>query len=187
MFVAMYPSVSLSPGAYNVIRLVEGMTDTHASRLSQDAMAELHDRFNIAFFAVSILHGSRDHELVRHARTDLRAAVMHLTDDLPEYGASKWSSLQVAEKVIKAVISLSGGSYDRRGHDLSMLERELRTVLPNANVAEFIPQMQCTAKVRYGEQPCSRDEALASHYASLQLINELYRAGAPLKTRLRET
>lgn len=184
MFVAMYPGVSLSPGVYNVIRFVEGMTDVHASKLSQDAMAELHDRFNIAFFALSILHSSRDYELIRHARTDLRAAVMHLADDLPEYGASKWSSLQVAEKVLKAVISLSGRSYEKRGHNLTTLEQELRTVHPNANIAEFIPILQTTAKVRYGEQSCSRDEALAAHYASLQLINELYRAGAPLSTGL---
>ncbi len=185
MFVAMHPSVSLAPGVYNIVQFVEGMTDVYASKLSRDAMAELHDRFNIAFFALSILRDSGSNELIRHARSDLRAAVMHLTDDRPEYGASKWSSLQVAEKVIKAVISMSGGRYDRRGHDLSALEQELQAVNAAVSIARFIPELQCAAKVRYGELPCSRDEALASHYSSLMLINELFRGRAPLTTGLK--
>jgi len=43
---------------------------------------------------------------------------------------------------------------------------------------------QCKPGIRYGEEPCSRNEALRAHHASLDLVNRLGAAGANFESGL---
>lgn len=180
MFVVLRPRTSPHKGLYNILDLVEAMTDAHRASLSADALDNLHDLFHTGFQALSILHASRSrHRLLAIALEDTKAAVLHLMGPIPEYGSSRWASLQVTEKTIKAVIALLGGRFSET-HKLETLGHELQSVLPHANIAALFPHIQCSARVRYGQEASTQGQALAAHLASLNVINGIYQAGAPL-------
>ncbi|MDG5748549.1 HEPN domain-containing protein [Qipengyuania sp. XHP0207] len=112
-----------------------------------------------------------------HARGDVKVAVSNLMDRGGRYGESKWASLQAGEKVLKAAISLSGATYGHT-HDLDKLCRALTDTGIQFDAARQIAAIQCTPGIRYGDEACSREEALAAHHASLELVNILSAAGA---------
>lgn len=186
MFVAMRPGISLGRGAYNILDLVQTMTPAHAETLSANAFSNLQWRFAVGFEALAIMEGTRTNELMRAARKDVQAAVANLTDTRPEFGTSKWASLQVAEKAIKAAIEMSGERFSPV-HLLATINAELVAINPAADVSQYIPQIQCTPSIRYGKEPCAREEALAAHYASLQVVCHLYHAGVQFKSTVRRS
>lgn len=180
MFVALRPRTRPHKGLYNILDMVEGMTDEHRTSLSADALDSLDEFFHAGLQALSILDASRNrHRLLAIAHEDAKAAVLHMVGRIPEYGSSRWASLQVAEKTIKATIALLGGSFSET-HSLDKLAGELGSVLPTANIAALVPHIQCSARVRYGQENSSQDQALAAHLGSLRLIGALGQAGAPL-------
>lgn len=183
-FVVVQLGVELPTGMYNILHLVEGLTETHARSLSQNALADLHDAFQFAFFALAALEGSKGNRLLDAARADIAATVLHLTSPRPQYGAARWASLQVAEKTMKAAIELAGHTFSRT-HDLKTLEARLQRCGIRADIGALLPQLQCAAKVRYGEERSSGAQALAAHRASINVIVELYRAGAAFRSILR--
>ncbi|MBN9070855.1 MAG: hypothetical protein J0H34_04485 [Rhizobiales bacterium] len=47
----------------------------------------------------------------------------------------------------------------------------------------LVASIQCSPRVRYGEEACSRADALAASRACLKLIVELVRGGAAFRRR----
>ncbi|MEM1050945.1 MAG: hypothetical protein AAGI28_02510 [Pseudomonadota bacterium] len=170
------PGISRAPVIANIVQLVADMTPSRAERLSDDALRHLAEGFERAL-PVSYLLESTSHALMYSARGDVDVAVRCLMERGDRHGSSKWASLQVAEKVLKAAIVLEGASFAFT-HDLS----KLSVVLADAGIAidadNQIAAIQCSAGIRYGEEACSREEALAAHHASLDLVNLLHAAGA---------
>lgn len=93
------------------------------------------------------------------------------------FGEAKWASLQAAEKVLKAAIDRSGAKY-RFTHGLSCLCKTLADTGLHFDADNQIAAIQCKPAIRYGEETCTRNEALAAHRASLELVNILREAGA---------
>ena len=123
------------------------------------------------------LQANEEQELIRIARGDVATAVNNLMDPGQRYGESKWASLQAAEKVIKAAITRQGGTY-KFSHGLSGLTDQLAGLGIRFDAKPLTDVIQCTAGIRYGEESCTRREALTAHHASLQLVVELVDAGA---------
>ena len=111
------------------------------------------------------------------ARGDVEAAVNCLMTRGGRYGESKWASLQVAEKVLKAAIELAGTKF-KFTHGLSELCHTLSDTGLVFDARLQVSAIQCKPGIRYGEEPCSRDEALLAHHAAMELINILCEAGA---------
>jgi HEPN domain-containing protein len=111
------------------------------------------------------------------ARGDVEAAVNGLMARGGRYGESKWASLQAAEKVLKAAIDRAGAKYGFT-HGLAGLCKTLADTGLDFNADAQVAAIQCKPGIRYGEEPCTRDEALAAHRASLELVNILREAGA---------
>jgi hypothetical protein len=107
------------------------------------------------------------------AESDWKAAVMHLTAQRPNFGQSRWSSLQMCEKFMKGMIKIIGGTHARPVHNLSELHEALALSIPALNLVNLLPDIQCTAAVRYGEAPSTREQAYTAHKSSLLLVRAL--------------
>lgn len=170
------PGISRAPVIANIVQLVADMTPSRAARLSDDALRQIAEGFERALPASYLLE-STDHSLMYSARGDVEVAVRSLMERGARYGASKWASLQATEKVLKAAIELEGAQFAFT-HDLS----KLRAVLAGAGIAidadKQIAAIQCSPGIRYGQETCSREDALAAHHASLDVVNLLHAGGA---------
>jgi len=70
----------------------------------------------------------------KEALDDLNQSAVYLTAPKPNYGLSKWSSLQAAEKMLKSYAVQNGGKLHKK-HDLTKLEKEA----VNAGLAPLKP------------------------------------------------
>ena len=111
------------------------------------------------------------------ARGDVDVAVRSLMERGDRFGASKWASLQASEKVLKAAIELEGAQFAFT-HDLAKLRADLEDAGITIDADKQIAAIQCSPSIRYGEEACSREEALSAHHASLDLVNLLHASGA---------
>jgi HEPN domain-containing protein len=170
------PSIGRAPVRSNIVQFVDGVTPARAARLSDGALKEIAAAFERALPASYILEGI-EHELAYLARGDVATAVAKLMEKSDRFGESKWASLQAAEKCLKAAIALEGHSYGFT-HDLRALNGKLRSVGIDIGDEVLLDHIQCSPRIRYGEEPCDRDEALLAHHASLELVNRLDAAGA---------
>lgn len=147
----------------DVDRLPQGLRD----QLTDDELREIFSLFRLGYDAYYCLDvAARTNRMVRAAFADYSAAVEHLVqNDHP--GQSKYSSLQAAEKTLKAVIAKQGGEFPRRGHPI----RKLAVLAEERGLAkvpgEVVDALECGAAPRYGEQEVTVEEALDAHYAAL--------------------
>lgn len=170
------PGIGRGPTTCNITQLVDGLTAAKAGRLSDLAPDTIGAAFEIALPAAFTLE-STGHSLMFIARGDVEAAVNGLMARGGRYGESKWASLQAAEKVLKAAIDRAGAKYGFT-HGLAGLCTTLADTGLTFDADGQVAAIQCTPGIRYGEEPCTRNEALAAHRASLELVNILREAGA---------
>ncbi|APO75209.1 hypothetical protein AM571_CH02400 [Rhizobium etli 8C-3] len=170
------PGLGRGPVTCNITQLVDELTAAKAARLSDAALVAIDKAFKIALPAAFTLESTK-HGLISIARGDVEMAVSNLMARSGRFGESKWASLQAAEKVLKAAIDLVGIKF-KFTHGLA----ELCQTLLNSGLAfdacAQVAAIQCKPGIRYGDEPCSRDEALRAHQASLELVNILRDAGA---------
>lgn len=169
-----------APAVCNVLQLIEHLTPARASRLTDADLEAVQHAFQRAWRAGFTLELT-PHEYMVHARADVDTAVNSLMSPNVPFGASKWASLQASEKAFKAALSIHGGKFGYT-HNLSELAQNLNDAGVVTDVRELLDRIQCTAKIRYGDEACTETEALSAHHASLDLLNRLTGAGARLAT-----
>lgn len=168
--------IGRGPATSNVVQLLDDMTPGLAQRLSDEALLTIMSAFEIGLPACYTLESTQS-ELMAIARNDVKIAVTNLMDQQDHFGASKWASLQAAEKVLKAAILLKGARF-KFVHDLQQLCDQLTALGVVFDHALLVADIQCDPKIRYGQEHCTREQALAAHQASLVLVNRLRDAGA---------
>jgi hypothetical protein len=172
------PSISSGgPAICNILQLVTGLTPAKAATLSDDELISLGSNFDLGLRALNVLEASQGQELVNIARGDVQTAVNNLLDRHSRFGESKWASLQAAEKTLKAAISLERNNF-KQSHELAGLCEQLDTLGITFDWKPLTSAIQCKPGIRYGEETCSREDALSAHHASLRLALALLDAGA---------
>ncbi len=151
-------------------RHIEGMTSDHVRRLTIRECNELtnaYSRMERAFTALETAEtGSSVH--ITEIVDDLKASAYHLLSEPPNYGFSRWSSLQATEKVIKSYIVFKG-SVPAKHHSLSKLCQAAHILGLPLQESARIAAIQCSAEVRYDSSRATKEEAVAAHYASLEI------------------
>lgn len=168
--------IGRGPATCNILQLIEGLTPAKAALLSDASLQHLNDVFGRALPALYTVENTR-HDLMASARGDLSSAVNGLMDRDQRFGASRWASLQAAEKVLKAAIALHGGMF-KKTHILAELCVEIRELGVAFDEPELVSAIQCSPAIRYGQETCSQAAALAAHHASLDLVTRLREGGA---------
>lgn len=157
------------PSDYNVLDSLAGLPDGLARALTEEECEDTLEAFLVGRAAYTRLSRSRREGLLALVRGNLEAAVAHLSGNVRQAGLSQWESLQAAEKVLKAYIEAVVGSY-KHGHKLSDFETQaVKAGLPPMDPA-WLPAIQCSAGVRYGEVVVSLKQAVAAHHASLRVV-----------------
>jgi hypothetical protein len=118
---------------YNVLDAIPGLPDEAARGLTNRERDEVLAVFLLGRGAYEVLRRVPRTGLVTALASDLDAAVRHLSDTKTHTGQSKWSSLQVAEKCLKAFLQHRNVRYPRI-HGLA----QLATLTANAGL-EPIP------------------------------------------------
>ena len=102
--------------------------------------------------------------------SELKTAIDKIFDRNPEYGLSRWASLQAAEKAIKEFIR-NKGKNAKRTHNLHDLIQDAKPLgLPDIDET-LIAQVQCDAGVRYSEEQSTIRQAYKSYCAALEICN----------------
>ena len=171
------------PVPCNVVEFIEGMTTARMRKLRDSQLYSIFQQFNLGLRAFDILEASSENKLIWLAHGDVRVAADFLTSRPAQYGASKWASLQATEKVMKANIALQRAPFSHT-HDLKKLARELSEAGIQGDWTPFIEAVQCLPGIRYAEESCCQDDAIAAHHASLGLITALFDADTGLQSSL---
>lgn len=168
---------------YNVVDAVEDLPEARVAALPDNELEHIHEKFMLGLQAFGILEGSSDLALMQNARADVASSLNQLIGSHPDYGLAKWSSLQASEKVLKAAIR-GTGQEPAKTHDLEKLSRQAENAGIENKWRHLVRYIQCTPSIRYGDEPCDRDDALRAHHAALAILIELYRGGAGFTSNL---
>ena len=103
---------------------------------------------------------------------DLLQSAAHLTAHNPNYGFSRWASLQATEKLVKSFIA-GKGQTPNKTHDLGILVTSAVSLGMPAPSPAHVQEIQCSANVRYSAASVGKFEALKAHYAALILCGDI--------------
>ncbi len=166
---------------YNLVddNQIQGLTPEMAKRLSAEECAAILKSYGRMFLAFSRLeaalgkrYDARDAPYINEAMHDLIASVESLLTSPPSYGASKWSSLQAVEKVVKSCIR-EKGVIPKKSHNLAGLCATAAAAGVPAVDPLLIEAVRCAADVRYDSTLVKKLEAIEAHYAALTICGEL--------------
>ena len=160
------------PASHNLLRSIDGMTQTYADHLSNEELQLIASAFLRGNGSLVYLDGLKGHDLFEQARNDHRHAVDALLDGRA-LSKARWDTSQCAEKVFKGLLGSAGHSYPTnagKGHDIphlgNLVRDHLRVPLPEPDLTII----HCSPAVRYAEAQVSGAEALASHDALLRVL-----------------
>lgn len=156
----------------NIIDCILDLPDGIRMSFTQTQLREMLILFDLGYKAFNGLDSFRKNELIMSGLSDLDISVSKLYDKNPNYGLSKWSSLQASEKFIKAAITIANGEFSKT-HNLKKLQKELDLTQLDISIRKYINSLECSPGIRYGDELCSLDEALLAHHCALKVANEI--------------
>ncbi len=152
----------------NILNLVDGLTEGYVKTLKSEELKNIFDNFMLGNYTRYEMETLLDKPLVEQAKGDIDAAVSHIFSNPPQYGLSKWASLQATEKIIKAFIEEKNNNFPF-SHDLKKLAKQAKDAglreIPDA----LLDLIQCSAGVRYGDPVVSLIESVQAHQACLEI------------------
>jgi HEPN domain-containing protein len=154
------------PSLMNVLGLISGMTQTYFSSLTpaeRDFLLESFSRSEILLARISDVDTPN---FVEEARADIRMSVEQMTLPNPQFGPSKYASLQAVEKFLKAYISQKG-SKPEWSHVLSELAATAESLGLRTVDKPSLELVQCSASVRYQSSLVTKEEAVSAHQAAI--------------------
>jgi hypothetical protein len=156
----------------NVVRYAEGLTIARVMDMELVACAEIVDWFGKAMFAAANVSSVKFPDFLSEARSDLGSSVDYMVAKNPQYGLSRWSSLQAVEKFLKAFIKERGATISRI-HMLADLASDAEAFGLNSIDRSELAKAQCTAGVRYGSEPSTMKQALDAHRAATEICGAI--------------
>ncbi len=166
------PILGKKIGVFNILNTIEGLTSTLANRLSENELKEIMDLFIKALDTFYKLEKKRDLKYLMEAKADFETAVNNILSNKPQFGQSKWASLQFVEKIMKGFLLYH---LDRIPftHNLTELNNLLIENGIDVIPEELINKIQCSPGIRYDGSLVNQDNAIKAHHASIELISLL--------------
>lgn len=169
-----------APSIFNPCAHLTGITQARMDRFSHEDINEIVDLNNLAWNAREAFNRFRAHgPLFLRAEADWAAATLHLTSQRPDYGQSLYSSYQLSEKFMKALISLISNRKAPYKHDLKYLFQELKVgcrIRGIENLEPLLVKIPYLSSARY-EAPIDRSVAYGAYKSSLEFVGELGTVG----------
>lgn len=152
----------------NILNLVDGLTEGYVKTLKSEELKNIFDNFMLGNYARFEMETLLDKTLVEQAKGDIEAAVTHIFSNPPQYGLSKWASLQATEKIIKAYIEEQNNKFPHT-HILKELTEKAEPLGLREIPDILLDLIQCSPSVRYGTPAVSLIESVQAHHACLDI------------------
>jgi hypothetical protein len=153
---------------FNIVDSIQDFTKDFALSLTSEEVVKVSVAFVSAMGAFMPLRAIEDVKYVSEALGNFDAATSHLMEHKPQFGLSKWESLQAVEKLLKAYIDLNGGVIERTHSLQKLFDIANKFGLPFPPEG-YLADLQCPAGVRYGEIVVSEKDAVIAQRISLEL------------------
>ncbi|PYF79517.1 hypothetical protein DFP75_10840 [Marinomonas alcarazii] len=160
----------------NILWHVENITRKVALSLSDEEREIIFQDYMFALNSVQFLRDLKGVPYMEQGMNDYDTAIHNIFYKYPDYNNAKWSALQFAEKTIKSKLKQHNVKI-KHIHFLSDLSGDLEKIGINVS-KQLIDNIQCDAKVRYGEQKVTRYEAVLAIRSSLSLFSDVFRASS---------
>lgn len=156
----------------NILWHFKSMPQGMASSLTYDERNSIFLDYIFGIDAVQSLKNNTATDFLKLASNDYDLAVYNIFQKQPDYNNSKWSSLQLVEKVMKSKLKQFGVPL-KRTHDLKFLAKLLSD--QGVTVSEsLIERVHCMAGVRYGETKVTKHEAVDAVKCALVIYKQVY-------------
>lgn len=166
----------------NAANSLDGITEARLARFADADLKEVFEVFVLGWYVFDFFEQlSPSHVLFGEAKSDLITSSVLLNGRPPNYGQSRWASLQAAEKFLKGLIHNFSAIQPSYGHVLDKIYQELVGANADPNILSLLSDIQVEAGVRYGEINSSKEEAYIGHKSCLSLIHELGNVYLPKK------
>jgi hypothetical protein len=168
------PEIAVNSGGVktNLFENLTGVTPDFITSLTDKECRDLLNVFSRGVVAYSRMDDCQGASYSKEALDDLHQSATQLTPRNPNYGFSRWASLQGVEKVLKSFIEQRGKTF-KKNHDLA----ELADVAVSAGLpppdAGLLGKIQCKADVRYSAASVDKAEALEAHYGALAVCADV--------------
>jgi hypothetical protein len=167
------PGITLrGPININVFAYVDNITLPTVRAATDAELEALVSHFIVALRTSHTLFDIREVAYVRGLLADLDASALQLFSQPAQWGASRWSSLQAAEKIIKAFIQEKGGTIEKT-HKIRDLVRQALVLGLTRWESPWTRTISCAASVRYGEESSTMLQAIAAHQAAFQVVDSV--------------
>ena len=153
---------------FNVFDDIEGFTAGLGRDLTDAECADILLAYTCGLEALQALRGLAHNKFIPEAIGDQQAAVVSIFADPPQYGASRWHSLQLVEKLFKCYIGSRGGKVSKH-HRLRRHALDAGGLGLDVPDSSLLSAVQCNAGVRYGEVGSTLTQAIEAHQASLEI------------------
>jgi HEPN domain-containing protein len=168
------PELTVNSGGVkmNLFNYLQGVTPDFIQSLSDQEYIELLEVYRRGVVGYSRLCDCQGAPYSKEALDDLHQSSRQLTDNNPNYGFSRWASLQAVEKLLKSFIEQQGKTF-KKIHELEDLAKvAVSAGLPPPD-AQLLAKIQCKADVRYSAATVGKAEALEAHYAALAVCADV--------------
>ncbi len=160
----------------NACASLTGITEARLQHFSDDDLNEVYGLFVVGLDVRDVFKRFRKSDpMFAAAEEDWFSAVAHMTNQSPNWGQARWSSLQMIEKFMKGLIAIIGDYEVPWGHTLKEPHDVLAKSIRGLDLHHLIADIQCDASVRYNDPrtPSTRQQAYAAFKASLLVVRVL--------------
>jgi hypothetical protein len=160
------------PGLINALSMINGMTSAYFRSLTAIEQNCLLEAFVESELSLARIKDANVQEYVRIASEDLQTSVERMTSPNPQFGLSKWASLQAVEKVIKAYISKQNVE-PKKTHKLNDLAAAAESVGLRPLQRSSLKFVECSPDVRYPSTRVTKDEAVMAHRSAVAICADI--------------
>lgn len=160
------------PAISNAVWLLSGVTPSYAASLSKNEREEVLNTVVRAKVLSARIVDAGDQTYLPEARADLGTSVNQIMFSDPQFGLSKWSSLQAVEKFLKAYIAQRGAAF-RRVHDVNELADHAESLGLRPLERAVLGLIQCRAEVRYKSSLVTRSDAIQAYQAAVSVCSKV--------------
>jgi len=159
----------------NYLRCIKGLTQKIANQISDEEIIKLVNEFMINHTSINIFENFIDrYEYFHEGFSDYKESVKLILEQKPNYGLSKWETLQFIEKIFKGILK-KNNIRPAYTHKLDELNDLLNNKIGIPIDSENIKAISCSPDVRYDKSLVNKADAINAHKKSLLVLSIVIR------------
>lgn len=156
----------------NMRRMFVNLPVGLAKKIKDEDLKNEKDILSMAICAINFFKKIENFKFIKEALVDFIAVRSELMKSRGSFGQSRWSTLQFIEKLLKSYLDFKKAKIKQTHNVISLANDASDNDMSLLNVND-LTIVNCNAGVRYGEIPCTEQEAIEAHYASIRIAYDI--------------